>query len=158
MLWMYSQDCLGNFITQVSHPYSESMLVSIQEVSIFVHSGVSVTAKSMKIRSDSANPPAMQGTSGQISLHENGYSLNTYKSRVSGEAGYCFFKGKIFPLALKKMRYSNLSWLGAMEVSVEGMSFIYYDKTFIEILAPCLERKPYLNFAFIKRLSSRSGL
>ena len=35
-----------------------------------------------------------------------------------------------------------------MEEPIEGISFPHHDKTFIEILAPCLERKPYLNFAF----------
>ncbi len=105
------------------------MKVSIQEVSIFVHSGVSVTAKSVKIRSDSANPPAMQarppakpfrhspeaqpmadgqgetarGTSGQVSFNENGYPLNAYKGLANGEAGYCFFKGKIFPASVEKI-------------------------------------------------------
>jgi hypothetical protein len=33
---------------------------------------------------------------------------------------------------------------------IEGISFIHHDKTFIEILAPLLERKPYLNFALRK--------
>ncbi len=91
---------------------------------------------------------AARGTSGQVSLHEYGYPLIAYKSRATGEAGYCFFKGKIFPASLKKRKYFNLFWLGAMIVLIEGISFIYNDKTFIEILAPLLERKPYLNFAF----------
>ncbi len=69
-----------------------------------------------------------------------------------------FFKGKIFPASLKKRKYVNLFWPGAMEVPIEGISFIHHDKTFIEILAPWLERKPYLNFAFKKILSSRSWL
>jgi hypothetical protein len=59
-----------------------------------------------------------------------------YKTRVSGEAGYCFFKGKVFPVSLKKRKYVNLFWLGAMEVPIEGLSFIHHSKTVIEILAP----------------------
>jgi hypothetical protein len=46
---------------------------------------------------------AVRGTSGQVSLHENGYPLNAYKSWVSGEAGYCFIKGKIFPALVEKI-------------------------------------------------------
>ncbi len=45
-----------------------------------------------------------------------------------------------------------------MEVPIEGLTFIHHDKTVIEILAPCLKRKRYLSFAFLKILSSRSGL
>ena len=45
------------------------------------------------------------------------------------------------------MRYHNLPGPGAMIVLIEGLSFIHYDKTFIEILAPLLGRKPYLIFA-----------
>jgi len=47
-----------------------------------------------------------------------------------------------------KLQHINLFWPGAMSAFIEGIAFIHYDKTFIEILAPLLGRKPYLNFAF----------
>ncbi len=39
-----------------------------------------------------------------------------------------------------------------MDVPFECISLIHHDKIFIEILAPCLERKPYLNFALKKNI------
>jgi hypothetical protein len=77
---------------------------------------------------------------------------------VPGEAGYCFFKDKILPTSLKKRKDVNLFWQGAMEVPVEGISLIYYDKGFIEILAPCIVRKRYFKFFLLKILSSLAGL
>jgi hypothetical protein len=77
---------------------------------------------------DEATPP--------ISFHEIEYPLNAYKTRATGKAGYCFFKGKIFPTSLEKRKYFDLFWLGAMEVPIEGISFIHYYKSYIEILAP----------------------
>jgi hypothetical protein len=46
----------------------------------------------------------MQGTRGQVSFNEHEYPLNANNTRVPGEAGYCFFKGKIFPASLKKRK------------------------------------------------------
>jgi hypothetical protein len=44
------------------------------------HAGamISPTAKSLKKRSRSVNPPAMQGAIGQVPLHGEEHSLNTY--------------------------------------------------------------------------------
>jgi hypothetical protein len=53
---------------------------------------------------------------------------------------------------LKKRKYVNLFWLGAMEVPIEGISFVHYHKSYIEILAPCLERKPYFKFCLLKNI------
>ena len=47
-----------------------------------------------------------------------------------------FFKGKIFTASLKKRKKSDLFCLGAMEVHIEGISYIHYYKSYIEILAP----------------------
>jgi hypothetical protein len=50
----------------------------------------------------------MQGTRGQVSFNEHGYPLNAYKTGDSGEAEYCFFKGKIFSDSLKKRKAYQL--------------------------------------------------
>ncbi len=47
-----------------------------------------------------------------------------------------FFKGKIFPASLEKRKHFDLFWLGAIEVPIEGISFIHCYKSYIEILAP----------------------
>ena len=39
-----------------------------------------------------------------------------------------------------------------MEVPIEGISFIYHYKTFIKILAPCLERKRYFKICLLKNI------
>ncbi len=75
---------------------------------------------------------AAKGTSGQVSLNENGCPPNADKSGATGEAGLFFLKGKIFPASLKKRKYFNLFWLGAMIVFIEGISFIYNVKNLLK--------------------------
>jgi hypothetical protein len=91
----------------------------------------------------------MQGTSGQVSFNEIGYPLNAYKTGVSG---YCFLKGKICPASLKKRKYVNLFWLGAMEVSVEGISFIHRDKHYLKFWRRDSSENGILNFALLKNI------
>jgi hypothetical protein len=76
---------------------------------------------------------------------------------VSGKAGWCFFKGKILTAAVEKNEIVQFVLARRNDCAYRRHN-IHYDKTFIDILAPCLRQKPYLNFALKKILSSLTGL
>ena len=85
------------------------------------HAGAAVSpaAKSLKWRSHSANPPAMQGTSGQVSLHEEAHPLNTqdiFTSHYERALGHkimiiCTLGGQICQYLSYTLIYKALSWV-----------------------------------------------